>query len=468
MKNEPHSCDPMIIGAGRFLPAWRKRSFPWRSFRGPIENEGSKMMMARMELLLLFLGSLLVACGGGTGYWNGRSGQTSAASSIETARSTPLTGAATTGGTAAETTSQQGETSTSGATSAPEGSSAGTRSASTEEFVDRDEDGVWDSEDNCPDQPNERQRDRDGDGLGDVCDPDRDGDGIPNETDDCADVFDPQQEDADGDGTGDACQQAGMVYVPGGLFVRGACNETSPFPCQRGDLGYSAAAEANESPVRQIYLDGFWIDATEVTVAAFLACIEAGRCTPVQGGENCNLGREGFADHPINCVTWGQAVDYCRWVQKRLPTEAEWEKAARGGCEKGGDPLRCEAGMDDRKYPWGNAPPTCQVATFDNGVDGCGTYVTTPVGSKPDGDSPYGVGDMAGNVAEWVADWLGNDEYARSESDMPDGPQEGSYRVFRGGSWGAPPEMLRISLRFATLPTDAFSSIGFRCARSVP
>ncbi|RME47479.1 MAG: hypothetical protein D6795_14000 [Deltaproteobacteria bacterium] len=424
--------------------------------------------MERTELLLLFLGSLLVACGGGIGYRNGRNGETSAPASAATALSPLTTEAATTGGTTAETSFQSGETPTSAGTPSSQNTTGGTSPAGSEEFIDHDDDGVWDSEDNCPDHPNERQRDRDGDGLGDVCDPDRDGDGSPNEADDCADVFDPDQADADGDGTGDACQQGGMVYVPGGLFVRGACNEATPFPCKRGDLGYTAAAEANESPVREIYLDGFWIDATEVTVAAFQACVDAGRCTPAQGGENCNGAREGFADHPINCVTWAQAVDYCRWVQKRLPTEAEWEKAARGGCEKGGDPFRCEAGVDDHKYPWGNAPPTCPVATFDNGVDGCGAYSTAPVGSKPAGDSPYGAGDLAGNVAEWVADWLGNDEYAFSESDMPDGPENGSYRVFRGGSWGAPPEMLRVSLRSATLPTDAFSSIGFRCARSVP
>ncbi|RME42376.1 MAG: hypothetical protein D6795_21035, partial [Deltaproteobacteria bacterium] len=326
---------------------------------------------------------------------------------------------------------------------------------------DPDGDGVCQSADNCPGVPNADQSDADGDGIGDPCDGDRDGDGVANEEDNCPDEANADQADADGDGRGDACDPGEMILVPAGRFLRGGCNEGTQYPCSPGEAGYDPAAASNESPVREIYLDAFWIDETEVTVADFGRCVAAGACEVPPSGGSCNWGRSDREDHPVNCVSWFAAKDYCSWAGKRLPTEAEWEKAARGGCEFGNDPDRCEPGLDDRRYPWGQAPPTCDRAVFDDGVDGCGRGSTWPVGSLPAGASPYGLLDMAGNVAEWVNDRYSASYYAESPAENPLGPSSGGYNVFRGGSWGG--NEVRIPRRGVTAPADAFSSIGFRC-----
>ncbi len=215
----------------------------------------------------------------------------------------------------------------------------------------------------------------------------------------------------------------GMVLIPAGSFWMG---------CAPADKD----CYEDEKPRHEVVLDAFYIDKTEVTVRQYRRCVPSGACTAPGSGGYVNSKKPGREDHPVNYTDWHQASAYCRWAKKRLPTEAEWEKAARG--------------TDDRIYPWGNQPPSCQYAVmriFRVGR-GCGRKSTWPVGSKPAGASPYGVLDMVGNVREWVADYYDRDYYqTESSTDRnPSGPSDGEDRVFRGGGWsGDDTRDLRIS-----------------------
>jgi len=232
----------------------------------------------------------------------------------------------------------------------------------------------------------------------------------------------------------------GMVDVPGGIFEMGSDYTSS------------------QQPIRMVQVDRFWMDETEVTVAEYAACELAGACTPPADSGNCNWMVVGRDDHPVNCVTWFQAEDYCGWVQsatKRLPTEAEWEKAARS--------------TDAREYPWGDAPaPSCTHVVMNEGGGGCGLGSMWEVGSKPLGDSRYGSHDMAGNVWEWVADWYASG-YDSMETDNPSGPALGSSRVLRGGSWYSNGTFnFRAANRNNSDPSGSYDGVGFRCARTPP
>jgi len=233
------------------------------------------------------------------------------------------------------------------------------------------------------------------------------------------------------------CWPPGMVLIPGGAFEMGS--------------DYSS----NQQPIRQVHVDSFWMDETEVTVEAYSACVDDGTCSEPSTGGSCNWMVAGREDHPVNCVTWFQAEAYCGWAgggTKRLPTEAEWEKAARG--------------TDAREYPWGDSPaPSCTHVVMNEGGSGCGMSSTWPVGSKPLGDAPYGAHDMAGNVWEWVADWYAS-PYDEAETDNPTGPAIGTLRVLRGGSWGnSTTDDFRAADRHSGDPTFDYLSVGFRCAR---
>ena len=201
----------------------------------------------------------------------------------------------------------------------------------------------------------------------------------------------------------------------------------------------SASGGSDEKPVHTVYLDAFYIGKYEVTNAQWNAYAQA----------TWESTKSGPDDHPVVNVTWFDAHDYCSWAGMRLPTEAEWEKAARG--------------MDGRTYPWGEgidgnkANYNDSGDPFDNG--------TTPVGYYPSGVSPYGAYDMAGNVWEWVADRYDSGYYASSPSRNPQGPSSGTFRVLRGGSWFNSVHRLRAAARNGNSPSYDSGGYGFRCAQ---
>ncbi|MCK5797516.1 MAG: SUMF1/EgtB/PvdO family nonheme iron enzyme [Deltaproteobacteria bacterium] len=218
---------------------------------------------------------------------------------------------------------------------------------------------------------------------------------------------------------------------------------------------------------RERVLAAFEIDRHEVTVAQYARCVRAGGCdgrklsgvelpgqVPFRKSDRCNAGHADRASHPQNCVTWHQAAQYCQWAKKRLPTEAEWEKAARG--------------TDGRPWPWGVAPIDCAHAVFKDKAkgEGCGAHGSSAVGSRaPAGDSPYGVRDLVGNVAEWVAD----DDAARgpktANKSIPAGSTAIRRRGVRGGSFTNASDELSATSRMALPPTYRLEDVGFRCAR---
>jgi formylglycine-generating enzyme required for sulfatase activity len=217
-------------------------------------------------------------------------------------------------------------------------------------------------------------------------------------------------------------RQAPMVLVPPGEFAMGA---------------------------NSVYLDGFWVDKTEVTNAMYAECVQAGKCSPPRSTRSnrrdAYFGNPIYGDYPVIFVSWTDANDYCTWAGRRLPTEAEWEKAARG--------------TDGRPFPWGSSEPWMGLLNHQ-------TQDTDEVGSYPDGASPYGALDMAGNVAEWVADWFSDTYYANPPASNPLGPASGEYRVWRGGSWAnTSSDWIHTYSRTGNPPVDASSGLGFRCAR---
>jgi eukaryotic-like serine/threonine-protein kinase len=227
-----------------------------------------------------------------------------------------------------------------------------------------------------------------------------------------------------------------MVYVPAGEFTMGT------------DSGGS-----DERPARQVTLDAFWIDTTEITNRLYALCVAAGACTPPDRYESQTrpsyYDNPEFAAYPVVYVSALQAEAYCAWAGARLPSEAEWEKAARG--------------TDGRVYPWGDPTPNSGLANLNRMVGD-----TTPAGSYPAGASPYGALDMAGNVKEWVADWYEADYYLQAPPVNPTGPADGSYQVLRGGSWFTSMNIARSTSRAGSLPTASSYDFGFRCALAAP
>ncbi len=245
-----------------------------------------------------------------------------------------------------------------------------------------------------------------------------------------------------------------MVLVPAGAFWMG-CNPEVDSEC-----------EDDEKPGRNVHLDAFQIDKTEVTVEQYGRCVQAGRCkkprTSVGISANYyNWEKPGREKHPINGVDWSDAKSFCEWSGKRLPTEAEWEKAARG--------------TDGWKYPWGHQEANCESTVMDDRstrgsagdkTDGCGEDRTWPVCSKEIGNSLYGLCDMAGNLWEWVLDRYKKDYYSGGPRRNPSGPVSGKERVLRGGSWYEEPSSARASNRYYLDPVLRDDRYEFRCARS--
>jgi formylglycine-generating enzyme required for sulfatase activity len=243
------------------------------------------------------------------------------------------------------------------------------------------------------------------------------------------------------------------VLIPEGEFKMGSKVEDDFARCKQYSTDCSRDWYKDEEPRHIVYLDAFYIDAYEVTNARYAECIEEGGCSypsisKLSTGE-IYFGNPDFANYPVIYVSWFDAKDYCEWREARLPTEAEWEKAARG--------------TDVRIYPWGDEI-SCSKANYRGIGNGC-VGMTTEVGHYPSGKSPYGLYDMAGNAWEWVADWYGETYYSKSQHSNPLGPISGSLRVLRGGPWDGHYNRVRSANRGKNDPTFISDFIGFRCAR---
>jgi formylglycine-generating enzyme required for sulfatase activity len=231
---------------------------------------------------------------------------------------------------------------------------------------------------------------------------------------------------------------APMVLIPAGEFQMG-----SP----------DGEGSTDEHPQHRVYLDTYYMDKFEVSVSRYAEFMRStGRRAP-QHWDQVNTGKHG--NLPVVGVNWHDAEAYCRWAGKLLPTEAEWEKAARG--------------IDGRTYPWGNEQPTPGLANF--GKDYVETIETiydkrlAPVDSYEAGNSPYGLHHMAGNVWEWTADWYDEQYYRNSPRKNAQGPSKGDYKVIRGGSWFNAPALVRSADRGRLTPSVRLDSLGFRCAQ---
>ena len=226
-----------------------------------------------------------------------------------------------------------------------------------------------------------------------------------------------------------------MAYIPEGKFVMGAVY---------GD----ATAKDDEKPRHEVLLSSFWIDTTEVTNAMYALCVKAWICS--RPGGDFYYQKE-YADHPVTNVDWGQASTFCTWRNARLPTEAEWEKAARGG-------------LDGKLYPWGDNSANCTRANVWL-KDGACVGGTQRVGSYP--PNGYGLFDMSGNVWEWVQDWASDTYYISSPGVNPTGPTFGTSRILRGDAWNGDSNVTkRVSYRYSWKPSTLNGFFGFRCARS--
>jgi len=241
--------------------------------------------------------------------------------------------------------------------------------------------------------------------------------------------------------------ESSMVDIATTLFAMGH-PEATPGP-------YGAEWRENELPPHEVTVSAYAIDADEVTVAQWVRFVdtEAGNVHfhPLQplewDGEHFHP-RSGEADRPIRYVSWYDAASYCGWAGKRLPTEAEWELAAKGA-------------EDDRRYPWGEESAGCDRAVYYTNAAYC-EDIPAPVGSRsPAGDSPFGLRDTAGNVAEWVFDAYGR--YSLGAQIDPTGPAGGTLRVLRGGGLRDTAESIRTTLRFGADPADRSEGVGFRC-----
>ncbi|MBN1265927.1 MAG: formylglycine-generating enzyme family protein [Anaerolineales bacterium] len=258
------------------------------------------------------------------------------------------------------------------------------------------------------------------------------------------------------------------VFVPEGPFLMGLQEEQVSMEflarCMEGSGGCNEADFHAEVPQHEVFLDAYWIDQTEVTNAMYARCVADGACTVPQEVGSYSMDSyyddPQYGDYPVINVIWSQAEAYCAWAGGRLPTEAEWEKAARG--------------VDGERCPWADSVITGELANYCEKncefewrvVDQDDGYAeTSPAGNYPAGTSPFGAMDMSGNVYEWVADWFDANTYQESLVNNPTGPESGEFRVLRGGSWYNSPSYLRASSRGWSAPDLSGPVTGFRCVR---
>jgi iron(II)-dependent oxidoreductase len=248
-------------------------------------------------------------------------------------------------------------------------------------------------------------------------------------------------------------QSSPMLTIAKSPFLMGTARMSD------GSFSLETQYDDTEQPQRRVWLDSFEIDRDEVSLGEYLSwLLEHQRAIPEEVQKLIEhmtkvhaLPPEILARWPALYATWPEASEFCRAQGKRLPREAEWEKAARGN--------------SGHLFPWGQQPPTPELAKF-------GQYhvheipIVAPVESGEEGRSPYGLHHMAGNAAEWVEDWFGIDYYATMPDRNPRGPISGRYKVVRGGSWKSAPVMLRTATRSGASPDRRAATIGFRCARS--
>ncbi len=243
---------------------------------------------------------------------------------------------------------------------------------------------------------------------------------------------------------------ATLLFVPQGDFIMGADADDLLAACQ--DLRSDCRREwfENVEPARTVTLNAFWIDQTEVTNKMYKTCVDADICKPPFQSDSYKrdhyFGNPRYDEYPVIYIAWEQAETYCTWAGRRLPSEAEWEKAARG--------------TDGRLYPWGNNKPTSTLSNYSL-YEGD----TTPVKKYPNGTSPYGAYDMTGNVWEWTADWYDGNYYKAAPSSNPTGPYFGIDKVSRGSAWIYYDFDTFVTDRYGNAPKTTNNIIGFRCAR---
>ena len=216
-------------------------------------------------------------------------------------------------------------------------------------------------------------------------------------------------------------------------------------------------AVSDEKPSHWAEVRTFWMDRFEVTVADYQRCIDAGACsTDVRKAtedERCSYGGASMEQHPMNCVSWENARTYCSWAGKRLPSEAEWERAA--------------GGAQGRPYVWGAGRPSCELTCRKEKDDGCDTGKSCVVGSKPSDLSVFGIADMGGNVGEWLDDWYDSAYYRLAPRLNPTGPDKGDRKVLRGGDFSDQFDPFRLVARDRLEPKLRSGVVGFRCARDL-
>lgn len=238
--------------------------------------------------------------------------------------------------------------------------------------------------------------------------------------------------------------EKGMVYVAAANFEMG-CDKTMDSKCNE-----------NIEKKHSVYLSPFQIDKYEITVSQYKKCVDSGSCSkPIENANNnlCNYGSFSRLEHPVNCVTWQQAKDYCSFDGKKLPSEAQWELAATGS-------------KKSRIYPWGNKTPNCDYAVIYDKSSGCNHGRTSIVGTKENGKSIYGAYDLIGNVWEWCEDYYNKDFYSSSAENNPINTTVNKYKVVRGGGFDFKNlTTLRNKYRGFAIPEKSSPSIGFRCVK---